>query len=104
MSERFSRAEKLEYQVQMLLGIFSANGVLPLEPKPANSIRDLLTQHLAQVAPFGPKDVLPDRPVEVARVDTLGQKSELGVYDLEAGDTSGEPWIRLTKRLRAGAT
>jgi serine/threonine-protein kinase RsbW len=24
--------------------------------------------------------------------------------DLEAGDTSGEPWIRLTKRLRAGAT
>jgi hypothetical protein len=49
MSERFSRAEKLEYQVQMLLGIFSANGVLPLEPKPANSIRDLLTQHLDEL-------------------------------------------------------
>jgi hypothetical protein len=31
MGERFSRAEQLEHHVQMLLGIFSAKGVLPLE-------------------------------------------------------------------------
>jgi hypothetical protein len=35
MGERFSRAEQLEHRVQMLLGIFSAKGVLPLEFKPA---------------------------------------------------------------------
>jgi hypothetical protein len=46
MGERFSRAEQLEHRVQMLLGIFSAKGVLPLEFKPAHSVGDLLTQHL----------------------------------------------------------
>jgi hypothetical protein len=45
MGERFSRAEQLEHRVQMLLGIFSAKGVLPLEFKPAYSVGDLLTQH-----------------------------------------------------------
>ena len=35
--------------VQMLLGIFSANGVLPLEFKPAYSVGDLLTQHLDEL-------------------------------------------------------
>jgi hypothetical protein len=44
VSERFSRAEQLEHRVQMLLGIFSAKGVLPVEFKPAHSVSDLLTQ------------------------------------------------------------
>jgi hypothetical protein len=49
MGERFSRAEQLEHRVQMLLGIFSAKGVLPLEFKPAYSVEDLLTQHLDEL-------------------------------------------------------
>jgi hypothetical protein len=49
MGERFCRAEKLEHRVQMLLGIFSAKGVLPLEFKPAYSVGDLLTQHLDEL-------------------------------------------------------
>jgi hypothetical protein len=49
MGERFSRAEQLEHRVQMLLGIFSAKGVLALEFKPAHSVGDLLTQHLDEL-------------------------------------------------------
>jgi len=49
MGERFSRAEQLEHRVQMLLGVFAAKGVLPLEFKPAHSIGDLLTQHLDEL-------------------------------------------------------
>jgi hypothetical protein len=49
MGERFSRAEQLQHRVQMLLGIFSAKGVLPLEFKPAYSVGDLLTQHLDEL-------------------------------------------------------
>jgi len=49
MGERFSRAEQLEHRVQMLLGIFSAKGVLPLEFKPDLSVGDLLTQHLDEL-------------------------------------------------------
>jgi hypothetical protein len=49
MGERLSRAEQLEHRVQMLLGIFSAKGVLPLEFKPAYSVGDLLTQHLDEL-------------------------------------------------------
>jgi hypothetical protein len=49
MGERFSRAEQLEHRVQMLLGIFSAKGILPLELKPAYSVGDLLTQHLDEL-------------------------------------------------------
>jgi hypothetical protein len=44
MGERFSRAAQLERRVQILLGIFSAMCVLPLEFKPAHSVGDLLTQ------------------------------------------------------------
>jgi hypothetical protein len=46
MGERFGRVEQLEHRVQMLLGVFAAKGVLPLEFKPAHSVGDLLTQHL----------------------------------------------------------
>jgi hypothetical protein len=49
MDERFSRAEQLEHRVQMLLGVFSSKGVLPLEFKPAHSVGDLLTQHLDEL-------------------------------------------------------
>jgi hypothetical protein len=35
--------------VQMLLSIFSANGRMPLEFKPAYSVGDLLTQHLDEL-------------------------------------------------------
>jgi hypothetical protein len=49
MGERFSRVEQFEHRVQMLLGIFSAKGVLPLEFKPAYSVGDLLTQHLDEL-------------------------------------------------------
>ena len=49
MGERFSRAELMEHRVHMLLGIFSAKGVLPLEFKPAYSVGDLLTQHLDEL-------------------------------------------------------
>ena len=47
--ERFSRAERLEHWVQMLLGIFSARGVLPVEFKPAYSMGYLLTQRLGEL-------------------------------------------------------
>ena len=33
----------------MLLGIFSAKGVLPLKFKPAHSVGDLLSQHLDEL-------------------------------------------------------
>jgi hypothetical protein len=46
MDERFRRVEQRVQRVQMLLGIFSAHGVLPLELKPAYSVGDLLLQHL----------------------------------------------------------
>jgi len=49
MGERFSRAEQLQHRVRMLLGLFSAKGVLPLEFKPAYSVGDLLTQHLDEL-------------------------------------------------------
>jgi hypothetical protein len=46
MGEREARLRQVRHRVQMLLGIFSARGVLPLELKPAHSIGDLLVQHL----------------------------------------------------------
>jgi hypothetical protein len=46
MDERFRRVEQVEQRVQMLLGVFSSHGVLPLEFKPAYSVGDLLLQHL----------------------------------------------------------
>ena len=44
--EGFRRVEQVEHRVQMLLGIFGAHGVLPLEFKPVHSVGDLLVQHL----------------------------------------------------------
>jgi hypothetical protein len=49
MGERFLRAEQLEHRAQMLLGIVSAKGVLPMEFKPAYSVGDLPTQHLDEL-------------------------------------------------------
>jgi hypothetical protein len=49
MGDRFSRAQQLEHRVQMLLGIFSAEGAPPLEFKPAYSVGDLLTEYLDEL-------------------------------------------------------
>jgi len=46
MGARWERVSALEHRVQMLLGIFAAQGVLPLEFKPAYTVGDLLVQHL----------------------------------------------------------
>jgi hypothetical protein len=46
MGARWERVEALEHRVRMLLGVFAAKGVLPLEFKPAYSVGDLLAQHL----------------------------------------------------------
>jgi hypothetical protein len=46
MGERVERVEQVRHRVQMLLGICSARGVLPLELKPAYNVADLLDQHL----------------------------------------------------------
>jgi hypothetical protein len=46
MDEGFRRVEQIEHRVQMLLGIFGAYGVLPLEFKPAHTVGDLVVQHL----------------------------------------------------------
>jgi hypothetical protein len=49
MGARWERVEALEHRVQMLLGIFAAKGVLPLEFKPAHSVADLVVQHLGEL-------------------------------------------------------
>jgi hypothetical protein len=46
MGARLTRVEQVRHRVQMLLGIFSARGVLPLHLKPAYNVADLLLQHL----------------------------------------------------------
>jgi hypothetical protein len=46
MEERYTRVEQIEHRVRMLLGVFAAHGVLPLEFKPAHTVGDLLVQHL----------------------------------------------------------
>jgi len=46
MDERFRRVGQVEQRIQMLLGIFAAHGVLPLDFKPAYNVGDLITQHL----------------------------------------------------------
>jgi hypothetical protein len=46
MGARWQRLGALEQRVQMLLGIFAAKGVLPLEFKPAHSVGELLVQQL----------------------------------------------------------
>jgi hypothetical protein len=49
MGARWGRVEQLEHRVQMLLGIFAAQGVLALEFKPAHNVVDLLVQHIDQL-------------------------------------------------------
>jgi hypothetical protein len=49
MGARWERMEALEHRVQMLLGVFAARGVLPLEFKPAHSVGDLVLQHLDEL-------------------------------------------------------
>jgi hypothetical protein len=49
MGARLHRAEQMQHRVQMLLGVASAWGVLPLEFKPAHSVGDLLIQHLGEL-------------------------------------------------------
>lgn len=49
MDERFRRVVQVEERIQMLLGIFAAQGVLPLEFKPAHTVADLLVQPLDQL-------------------------------------------------------
>ncbi|MGO8949954.1 MAG: hypothetical protein ACLQUY_20325 [Ktedonobacterales bacterium] len=44
--ERLERVEQVRHRVPMLLGIFSARGVLPLHLRPAYNVADLLLQHL----------------------------------------------------------
>jgi hypothetical protein len=46
MGTHLERAERVRHRVQMLLGIFAARGVLPLQLKPARSVGDLVVQHL----------------------------------------------------------
>ncbi len=73
MGERFGRLEQVEHRVRMLLGIFAAKGVLPLELKPAYSVGDLLTQHLDELereaeAKGGVQQMLADHFARVHRV------------------------------------
>lgn len=44
MGERLHRATQVQHRVQMLLGIYAARGVLPLELKPAQRVSELLAQ------------------------------------------------------------
>lgn len=46
MGARLERAKQVKHKVQMLLGIFAARGVLPLEFKPTYTVADLLEQHI----------------------------------------------------------
>ncbi len=46
MGARLERVEQVQHRVQVLLGIFSARGVLPLHLRPAYNVADLLLQHL----------------------------------------------------------
>ncbi len=73
MGERFARVQRVEHRVQMLLGILSAKGVLPLEFKPAYSVGDLLVQHLGDLEAEaerkgGVEQVLADHFAKVYRV------------------------------------
>jgi len=49
MGARWDRVEALEHRVQMLLGVFAATGVLPLEFKPAYNVDDLVMQHMEEL-------------------------------------------------------
>jgi hypothetical protein len=82
MVERFGRVEQLEHRIQMLLGVFSAKGVLPLEFKPVYSVGDLLMQHLDELeqeaeGKGGVQQVLADHFAKVYKV-SLWHKVCLG--------------------------
>lgn len=49
MDERFHRVQQVEQRMQMLLGILAAQGVHPLEFKPARDVGNLLVQHIDQL-------------------------------------------------------
>ena len=49
MGQRLARVEQVRHRVQMLLGVFAAHGVLPLELKPAHTVADLLLEHLDEL-------------------------------------------------------
>lgn len=73
MDEGFRCVEQIEHRVQMLLGIFAAYGVLPLEFKPADCVARLLVQHLRDleaeaVAKGGIQQVLADHFARVYKV------------------------------------
>ena len=73
MDDSFHHVERVEHRVQMLLGICSAAGVLPLEFKPAYSVGDLLVQHLDALeqeaeAKGGVQQVLADHFARVYKV------------------------------------
>ncbi len=48
MDERFRQVQQVEQRNQMLLVIFAAQCVLPLEFKPAHNVGDLPVQHIEQ--------------------------------------------------------
>ena len=73
MEERYTRVEQIEHRVRMLLGVFGAYGVLPLEFKPAHTVGDLLVQHLDDLeqeaeAKGGVQQVLEDHFAKVYKV------------------------------------
>ncbi len=74
MEERYTRVEQIEHRVRMLLGVFGAYGVLPLEFKPAYTVGDLLVQHLDDLeqeaeAKGGVQQVLGDHFAKVYKVN-----------------------------------
>jgi hypothetical protein len=74
MGARWGRVEQLEHRVQMLLGIFAAKGVLPLEFKPAHSVGDLVVQHIEELereaeGKGGVEQLLADHFAKVFRCD-----------------------------------
>jgi hypothetical protein len=73
MGVRLERAKAVKHRVQMLLGIFSARGVLALEQKPAYDVGSLLTQHLDDLeaeaeAKGGVPQVLADHFAKIYKV------------------------------------
>jgi len=78
MGAHLQRAEQVRHRVQMLLGIFAARGVLPLEYKPVHSVGDLLVQHLDELEQEaegngGVQQVLADHFAKVYKVSLLHQ-------------------------------
>jgi len=49
MGARVERAQQVRHREQMLLGVSSTRGVLPLDFKPAHSVGDLLVQHVDEL-------------------------------------------------------